>query len=561
MTAKSRNERRGPLWHKDAVIYHLHVRSFSDANGDGIGDFAGLTQKLDYIESLGVNTIWLLPFYPSPGRDGGYDVTDYTNVSPEYGSVRDFEVFVTAAHQRNIRIIVELVINHTSDEHPWFQSARRARADSKERDYYVWSDTDEKFAGTRIIFIDSETSNWSWDPVAGAYYWHRFYAHQPDLNFRNPIVVEELLKIMRFWLDKGVDGFRLDAVPHLIEREKTKSENLPETHALLKHLRRTLEETHPEVILLAEANLWPKEAREYFGEGDECHMAFHFPLMPRIFSAVAKASSKPIKTIMRQTLPIPDDCQWAIFLRNHDELTLEMVSEAERNFLWEKYAADKRARLNLGIRRRLSPLMDQDRRRIELLHMLLLSLPGSPVLYYGDEIGMGDNIELGDRDGVRTPMQWADEKNAGFSNAPPSALALPVIANAQFGYAAINVKDQEDDAHSLLNWVRQVLALRASHTAFARGQMRFVKTDNDSVIAFVRADGDDRILCVANLSNTAQATQIGLSKFNGFTPVELTGGAAFPIIEHKAYAMTFQPYAYFWLKLDKNRSAGDLDAE
>ncbi len=539
------------LWYKDAVIYQLHIKSFLDADGDGIGDLSGLTRKLDYISSLGINTIWLMPFYPSPRRDDGYDISNYKDVSPEYGSVEDFQTFVNAAHARKIRVVIELVVNHTSDEHPWFQRARRARAGSPERDYYVWSDTDDKFAETRIIFVDTEKSNWSWDPVAKAYYWHRFYSHQPDLNYRNPEVVEELLSIMNFWLDKGVDGFRLDAIPHLVEREHTDSENLPETHALLKHIRARLEERHPDVILLAEANLWQEEAREYFGDGDECHMAFHFPLMPRMFMALAKQNARPIKTILRQTRSIPDECQWAIFLRNHDELTLEMVSEAERNFLWETYAADKRARLNLGIRRRLSPLMDQDRRRIELLHMLLFSLPGSPVLYYGDEIGMGDNTDLGDRDGVRTPMQWSDDRNSGFSNAAPHKLALPVIDDPQFSYAAINVAAQDNDPHSLLNWIRQMLALRRRHRAFARGAMRFAKTDDDRVIAYLRTCGDEVILCAANLSSVSLAAKISLPKLAGYVPIELAGGTTFPVIGRDSYPLTFQPYAYFWLKLTK----------
>ncbi len=537
------------LWHKDAVIYQLHVKSFYDADGDGVGDFCGLTGKLDYIASLGVNTIWLLPFYPSPRRDDGYDISDYRDVSPEYGSIADFQAFVDAAHARQIRVIIELVVNHTSDEHPWFQRARRAPVGSPERDYYVWSDTDDKFSETRIIFVDTEKSNWSWDPVAQAYYWHRFYSHQPDLNYRNPDVVNELLVTMNFWLAKGVDGFRLDAIPHLVEREHTDNENLPETHALLKHVRANLEAKHPEVILLAEANLWQEEAREYFGDGDECHMAFHFPLMPRMFMALAKQSAKPIKTILRQTSSIPDDCQWAIFLRNHDELTLEMVTESERNFLWETYAADKRARLNLGIRRRLSPLMDQDRRRIELLHMLLFSLPGSPVLYYGDEIGMGDNIDLGDRDGVRTPMQWSDHQNAGFSTASPHKLALPIISDPQFSYAAINVADQQGDPHSLLNWMKQMLRLRRRHEAVSRGSLRFVKTDNECVLSYLRAFGDDIVLCAANLSETPQAVRLALPGLEGYVPVELCGGASFPAVGRENYPLTFQPYAYFWFAM------------
>ncbi len=509
-----------------------------------------MLRKLDYIASLGVNTIWLLPFYPSPGRDDGYDISDYRSISPEYGSIEDFSRLVEAAHSRGIRIIIELVVNHTSDEHPWFQRARRAPEGSIERDYYVWSDTTEKFADTRIIFVDSQTSNWSWDPVACAYYWHRFYAHQPDLNFRNPAVVDELLAIMRFWLEKGVDGFRLDAIPHLIERENTSSENLPETHQLLKQIRRVIDTEFPDAVLLAEANLWPDDAREYFGDGDECHMAFHFPLMPRLFMALAKSSSGPIRDIMEVTLSIPSQCQWAIFLRNHDELTLEMVSEEEREFLWDTFAADKRARLNLGIRRRLSPLLDQDRRRIELLHILLLSLPGSPVLYYGDEIGMGDNIALGDRDGVRTPMQWSADENAGFSTATPSALDLPVIVDPHFNYQAINVDQQDGDQHSLLNWIRERLCIRHHYPAFARGGMDFVEVDDHKVVAYVRSLGDQHILCVINLANQPLATSLILSDFEGFVPKELVGGQSFPAVAARPYTLTLQPYAYFWLLLE-----------
>jgi len=549
---RTERELRYPSWHKDAVIYQLHVKSFFDANDDGFGDFEGLTQKLDYLASLGVNAIWLLPFYPSPQRDDGYDVLDYKSISPEFGSLADFKVFVDAAHARKMRVIIELVINHTSDQHPWFQRARHAPAGSRERDFYVWSDTDDKFADTRIIFVDSERSNWSWDPVAGAYFWHRFYSHQPDLNYHNPEVIEALLDIMRFWLDLGVDGFRLDAVPYLVERENTNNENLPETHELLKRIRKTLDASYPGVILLAEANQWPDEARDYFGEGDECHMAFHFPLMPRIFMAVATGDRQPIVTIVEQTHDIPEDCQWAIFLRNHDELTLEMVTEAERNFMWDTYASDERARLNLGIRRRLSPLMDQDRRRVELLQALLLSLPGSPVLYYGDEIGMGDNVELGDRNGVRTPMQWSDSRNGGFSNGDPEILALPPIDDARYGFRAINVEVQENDPHSLLNWIRRTLAIRSMHEAFARGHIRFVDTDNAAVIAYVREYGGGHVLCVANLSKIPQAADLDLRQYADQRPRELFGGAAFPIIGKRPYMLTFQPYGYFWLHLERH---------
>ena len=542
------NELQHPLWHKDAVIYQLHVKSFCDGDGDGIGDFKGLTHKLDYLASLGINTLWLLPFYPSPGRDDGYDISEYKGIRPEFGTLDDFKVFVEAAHARAIRVIVELVVNHTSDQHPWFHRARRAAPGSPERDFYVWSETDEKFEETRIIFVDTERSNWSWDQVAKSYFWHRFYSHQPDLNYRNPEVVEAFVAIMRFWLDLGIDGFRLDAIPHLVERDQTRNENLPETHALLKHIRRQLDANYPARILLAEANQWPEEARQYFGEGDECHMAFHFPLMPRIFTAIAKADSRPIVSIVMQTEKIPNGCQWAIFLRNHDELTLEMVTEEERNFLWNTYAADKRARLNLGIRRRLSPLMKQDRRKIELLHILLLSLPGSPVLYYGDEIGMGDNIELGDRDGVRTPMQWSAGANGGFSQAGEDGIVLPLIDNPQYGFRAVNVEDQETDPHSLLNWVRRILAIRSQHAAFGRGAIRFLQTGNPAVIAYLREHRDEKILCVANLSNAPTAADVALPGMSGNQPVELMQGDEFPAVDETGYRLTLQPYGYFWLR-------------
>lgn len=546
----SDNGLQHPLWHKDAIIYQLHVKSFFDANGDGVGDFKGLTRKLDYPAQLGINTIWLQPFYPSPDKDDGYDTSDYTGIRPEFGTVDDFSRFVGEAHARSIRVIAELVINHTSDQHPWFQRARQAPPDSPERAFYVWSDTDKKFKETRIIFVDAERSNWIWDPVAKSYFWHRFYSHQPDLNYRNPAVVEALLNTMRFWLDLGVDGFRLDAIPHLVERDETRNENLPETHALLKHIRKTLDASYPGKVLLAEANQWPEEARQYFGKGDECHMAFHFPLMPRIFTAIAKADKQPIVTIIGQTYDIPKSCQWAIFLRNHDELSLEMVSEEERNFLWDTYAADKRARLNLGIRRRLAPLMGQDRRRIELLHILLLSLPGSPVLYYGDELGMGDNIDLGDRNGVRTPMQWAPARNAGFSTAPEEKLALPPIDDPQYGFRAINVREQDSDPHSLLNWLRRILRLRTGHQAFGRGAIRFLESDNPAVIAYLREYGEEKLLCAANLSDASVAADVQLVGLSGRTPVELINGEAFPEISETDYRLTFQPYGYYWLRLD-----------
>ncbi|MCP1365169.1 maltose alpha-D-glucosyltransferase, partial [Halomonas sp. BBD48] len=447
-----------PLWYKDAVIYQVHVKSFFDANDDGIGDFRGLIEKLDYIVSLGVNTIWILPFYPSPRRDDGYDIAEYANVSPDYGTLEDAQRFISEAHQRGLRVITELVINHTSDQHEWFQRARRAPPGSPERDFYVWSDTDQKYPGTRIIFLDTESSNWTWDPVAGAYFWHRFYSHQPDLNFDNPQVLDEVLKVMEYWLDMGVDGLRLDAIPYLVEREGTNNENLPETHDVLKKIRAVIDERYPDRMLLAEANQWPEDTRPYFGDGDECHMAFHFPLMPRMYMALAQEDRFPITDILRQTPEIPATCQWAIFLRNHDELTLEMVTDKERDYLWNHYAVDRRARINLGIRRRLAPLLERDRRRVELLNSLLLSMPGTPVLYYGDEIGMGDNIYLGDRDGVRTPMQWSMDRNGGFSRADPAKLVLPAIMDPLYSFQSVNVEAQTRDPHSLLNSMRRLLA-------------------------------------------------------------------------------------------------------
>ncbi|NEI34895.1 maltose alpha-D-glucosyltransferase [Rhizobium leguminosarum] len=538
-----------PFWYKDAIIYQLHIKSFYDANGDGVGDFAGLHQKLDHIAALGVNAIWLLPFFPSPRRDDGYDIADYGSVSADYGTVEDFRAFVDAAHQRNIRVIIELVINHTSDQHPWFQRARQAPAGSPERDFYVWSDTDQKFPETRIIFIDTEKSNWTWDAVAGAYYWHRFYSHQPDLNFDSPLVMEELLRVMRFWLETGIDGFRLDAIPYLVEREATINENLPETHAILKRIRAALDATHPGVMLLAEANQWPEDTREYFGEGDECHMAFHFPLMPRMYMAIAKEDRFPITDILRQTPEIPDNCQWAIFLRNHDELTLEMVTDAERDYLWETYASDKRARINLGIRRRLAPLMERDRRRIELMNALLLSMPGTPVIYYGDEIGMGDNIYLGDRDGVRTPMQWSPDRNGGFSRTDPARLVLPLIADPLYGFEAVNVEAQSTDAHSLLNWTRKMLALRGRHPAFGRGSLRFLSPENRKILAYLREYDGETLMCVANLSRLPQAVELDLSSFEGRVPIELTGMSPFPPIGQLTYLLTLPPYGFFWFQL------------
>ena len=544
-----------PLWYKDAIIYQLHVKSFFDANNDGIGDFPGLISKLDYIAELGVNTLWLLPFYPSPRLDDGYDIAEYTGVHPEYGTLDDVKLFIEEAHRRGIRVITELVINHTSDQHSWFQRARQAPPGSPERDFYVWSDNDQKYTGTRIIFIDTERSNWTWDPVANAYYWHRFYSHQPDLNFDNPAVLEAVLKVMHFWLDLGVDGLRLDAVPYLVEREGTNNENLAETHAVLKHIRADLDASFPGRMLLAEANQWPEDTKEYFGAGDECHMAFHFPLMPRMYMALAREDRFPITDIMRQTPQIPDNCQWAIFLRNHDELTLEMVTDSERDYLWQTYATDRRARLNLGIRRRLAPLLERDRRRIELMNCLLFSMPGCPVIYYGDELGMGDNIRLGDRDGVRTPMQWSPDRNGGFSRADPAALALPVIMDALYGYETINAEAQARDVHSLLHWMRRMLAIRRQHAAFGRGSLRFLYPKNRKVLAYLRELDGEVILCVANVSHTPQAVEVDLSEFAGRVPVELNGGSLFPPIGKLTYLLTLPPFGFYWFILTSESEA------
>jgi maltose alpha-D-glucosyltransferase / alpha-amylase len=542
-----------PLWFKDAIIYQVHVKSFCDTNGDGIGDFAGLMQKLDYIAELGVTAIWLLPFYPSPRRDDGYDIADYRAVHPEYGTLRDLRRFIAAAHERGIRVITELVINHTSDAHHWFERARQAPPGSAARNLYVWSDDNKKYGDARVIFCDTEKSNWTFDPVAGAYYWHRFYSHQPDLNYDNPRVLQAVLGIMRFWLDLGVDGFRLDAVPYLVERDGTDCENLPETHAILKRIRAELEAVAPRCMLLAEANQWPEDVQEYFGAGDECHMAFHFPLMPRMYMAIAQEDRFPITDILRQTPEIPETCQWAIFLRNHDELTLEMVTDAERDYLWNTYAADSRARFNLGIRRRLAPLLQHDRRQIELMNGLLLSMPGTPVIYYGDEIGMGDNVYLGDRDGVRTPMQWSPDRNGGFSRADPARLVLPPIMDPIYGFDAVNVEAQERDPHSQLNWTRRMLAVRRRHRTFGRGQLRLLYPRNRKILAFLRefrdGDGDETILCVANLARTAQAVELDLAAFAGRVPVDLLGGSSFPPVGQLTYMLTLPPHAFYWFSL------------
>ena len=540
---------RGPDWYKDAVIYQLHVRAFYDSNNDGVGDFCGLAEKLDYIKDLGVNAIWLLPFYESPLRDDGYDISDYKAINPAYGTLDDFRDFVEAAHARDIRIITELVVNHSSDQHPWFERARNAPPGSPERDYYVWSETGDEFEKARIIFLDSEVSNWSWDPVAKAYYWHRFYACQPDLNFDNSLVIREIKDILKFWLDLGVDGFRLDAVPYLVERDGTNSENLRETHSVLKLIRSEVERLRPDCVLLAEANQPPESTLSYFGKGDECQMAFHFPLMPRLFIALAQEDREPIVDIIEQTRALPDACQWALFLRNHDELTLEMVTEEERKYLWHVYATHRRLRINLGIRRRLATLLNGDRRRIELMNSLLFSLNGSPVIYYGDEIGMGDNPFLGDRDGVRTPMQWSADCNAGFSGADYVDLYLPPIEHRFFAYDIVNVDEQRKMRSSLLNWMRWIIKVRRSHPAFARGEITFLAPANKKVLAYLRSYEGETLLCVINLSETAQAAELDLAEWAGCVPVEMFGGCAFPAIREEPYTITLPGREFLWLKL------------
>jgi maltose alpha-D-glucosyltransferase/alpha-amylase len=536
-------------WYKDVVIYELHVKAFFDGNDDGIGDFIGLTRKLDYLQELGITAIWLLPFYPSPLRDDGYDIAEYKAVNPYYGTLADFRTFVREAHRRGIRIITELVINHTSDQHPWFQRARRARPGSVHRDFYVWSDDDQRYGDTRIIFCDTEISNWAWDPVAKAYYWHRFYGHQPDLNFDNPAVVRAILNVMRFWLDMGVDGLRLDAVPYLCEREGTNNENLPETHAVLRVLRAAIEADYPDKMLLAEANQWPEDVLPYFGQGDECHMAFHFPLMPRIYMAVAREDRHAITDIMRQTPDIPASCQWAIFLRNHDELTLEMVTDRERDYLWEFYASDRRMRINLGIRRRLATLMQNDRRRIDLLNSILLSMPGTPVLYYGDEIGMGDNVYLGDRDGVRTPMQWSPDRNGGFSRSDPARLYLPPLQDPEYGFSSVNVEAQSRSPSSLLNAMRRLIAVRRDLRSMGRGRLDFLYPLNRKILAYIRSLEDEAVLCVVNLSRAAQSVELDLTPYRGRIPVEVPGLSTFPQIGDRPYLLTMAGHSFFWFKL------------
>ncbi len=544
------------LWYKDAVLYQLHVRAFCDSTGDGIGDFPGLTSKLDYLHDLGVTALWLMPFYPSPLKDDGYDTADYTDIHASYGTLKDFKVFLKEAHARGLRVITELVLNHTSDQHAWFQRARRAKPGTPQRDFYVWSDTPEKYLDARIIFKDFEPSNWSWDPVAKAYYWHRFYAHQPDLNFDNPAVRKALLEKVDFWLSLGVDGMRLDAVPYLFEREGTNCENLPETHGFLKELRRHMDERFPGRMLLAEANQWPEDAIAYFGDGDECHTAFHFPLMPRLFMGKHMEDRFPIIDILQQTPPIPDNCQWVVFLRNHDELTLEMVTDEERDYMYRMYAHDPQARINLGIRRRLAPLLNNNRRTIELLNGLLFSLPGTPVIYYGDEIGMGDNIYLGDRNGVRTPMQWSADRNAGFSRANPQKLFLPLVIDSEYLYETVNVETQRNNPQSLWWWMKRLIALRQRHPAFGRGSLELLSPENTKVLAFVRRTEEECLLVVANLSRFTQYVELDLNAYEGSVPVEMFGHTRFPAIGKFPYLLTLGPHAFYWFALE--RPAGEV---
>ena len=536
------------LWYKNAVIYQVHVRAFYDSNGDGIGDFAGLAQKLDYLQEMGVDAIWLMPFFPSPLRDDGYDISDYTSVHPNYGTLEDFKKFLEAAHERQIKVIIEMVLNHTSDQHPWFQESRSSRENPR-RDWYVWSDTDTWYKGARIIFLDTELSNWAWDPVSKSYYWHRFFSHQPDLNYDNPAVREQMWTLMKFWLELGIDAFRLDAVPYLVEREGTNCENLPETHAIIKELRQKLDHEFPGRMLLAEANQWPADLRPYFGNEDEFHMAFHFPLMPRMFMGVKLEDRKPITEILQQTPEIPPSCQWGLFLRNHDELTLEMVTDIERDYMYDSYARSKAMRLNLGIRRRLAPLLDNDRRRIELMNGMLMSLPGTPVLYYGDEIGMGDNVNLGDRNGVRTPMQWNGGWNGGFSVADPESLYTSLLLNPVYGYQAVNVLSQKRSEHSLLSWMQQIIRVRRSTPIFGSGLIEFLYPANHRVLAYVRQLGDETILVVNNLSSSAQAVELDLRRYKGKIPIEMFGRNLFPRVAEAPYLLTMGPYQFYWFRL------------
>ncbi len=538
-------------WYKDAIIYQAHVRSFKDSNGDGIGDFKGLVQKLGYLKSLGVTAIWILPFYKSPLKDGGYDISDFTAINEDYGSMADFKRFIREAHNKGLKVITELVLNHTSNEHKWFERARHSKPGSSYRDFYVWNDSPDKYTDARIIFQDFELSNWSWDPIAKAYYWHRFYSHQPDLNFDNPRVHDAVLKVLDFWFKIGVDGLRLDAVPYLYEREGTNCENLPETHDFLKKLRKHIDESYQDKMLLAEANQWPDDASAYFGEGDECHMSFHFPLMPRLYMSMRMEDRFPLIDILDQTPAIPENCQWAIFLRNHDELTLEMVTDEERDYMYKSFAKDTKQRINLGIRRRLAPLLDNDRKNIELMNILLFSLPGTPIVYYGDEIGMGDNYYLGDRDGVRTPMQWTADRNAGFSTAEPQRLFLPVIFNHDYHFESINVENHEQNPTSLLWWMRRIIAKRKEYKAFSRGEIEFIETNNSKILAFTRSYKDQKILVIVNLSRYSQLAELNLSKYAGYIPVEVFGRNWFPVINEDPYVFPLQFKNYFWFELKK----------
>ena len=537
-----------PLWFKHAVFYEIHTRAFFDGNDDGSGDLRGVSEKLDYLQWLGIDCIWLLPLYPSPLRDGGYDIADFNNVHPDYGTVEDFRMLVEGAHQRGIRVIADLVVNHTSSDHPWFQ-ASRTDPGGPYGDWYVWSETPERWQEARIIFLDTEPSNWSWDPVRGQYYWHRFFAHQPDLNYDNPEVQQAMLDILRFWLDLGIDGFRMDAIPYLYERDGTNGENLPETHDYLKRVRAEVDANYPDVVLLAEANQWPEDVVEYFGDGDECHMCFHFPVMPRMFMSLRREDATPIYEILERTPPIPENCQWGLFLRNHDELTLEMVTDEERDYMYSEYAKDPRMKLNLGIRRRLAPLMDNGRDEIELLHAIMFSLPGSPVLYYGDEIGMGDNIFLGDRDGVRTPMQWTGDRNGGFSRSDFAQLYLPPLMDPVYGYQAVNVEAQLRTPTSLLRWLRRFVALRKQHPVFGLGTYEPLETSNQRIFAHVRRYEDDIVLCVHNVARSAQAVELDLSRFRGLVPEEMFGRTSFPPVGELPYLLTLGPRGFFWFLL------------
>lgn len=541
------------LWYKDAIFYEVHVKCFYDSSGDGFGDFRGFLQKLDYLQDLGITCIWFLPFYQSPLKDDGYDIADYYKILPEYGTIRDFQDVVDAAHQRGIRVMIDMVFNHTSDQHPWFQEARRDPGSPK-RNYYIWSDTDQKYQGVRIIFTDTEKSNWTWDTVAKAYYYHRFFSHQPDLNYDNPEVRKEMWNVMLYWLDMGIDGFRCDAVPYLFKREGTSCENLPETHAYLQELRREIEHKYPGRILLAEANQWPADLAAYFGNGDEFHMAFHFALMPRMFMAIRKEDRKPIVDIMGRTPEIPANCQWGVFLRNHDELTLEMCTDEERDYMYREYARDLRMRVNIGIRRRLAPLMENRRRTIELLYSLQFTLPGSPIIYYGDEIGMGDNVYLGDRNGVRTPMQWNGDRNAGFSKADPERLYSPIIVNPVYNYQAINVEAQLRASGSLLNWVKRFIAIQKKHPVFGRGSLEFLHPANQKILAYIRQYQDETLLIVNNLSRFVQPVELDLRKFQGLVPVEMVGHTAFPVIGEQPYFLSLGPHSFYWFQLNKTQS-------